>query len=331
MSRQATEQEGPFVAVVTPFYNSADALERCIESVLAQTYTRFEYILADNCSDDGSGVIAKRLAALDARIRYVRFSEHLPQGENYNRALRQISSGARYCKIVQADDFLFPPCLEEMVKLAQLHPTAGVIGAAREVGDQLDPQDWETVAMFCSGKEICQATLRGEVYAFGSPTSVMYRADLVQARDEFFRRNAFFDDTDVVFDLLKESDFAFCRHVLTHTSRDPKSMFGRVCSYDIGLLYRFMTAERIGDVFFLPAELAAVRKGLSVAYYERLVGALTKRSDRLAYLNFHRSVLRDSATIRISPAQLVRAVARKTARTLAKRGILAPFRAQASP
>ena len=48
-----------FVSVVTPFYNSAETLRRCIDSVLAQSHRNFQYILSDNASDVGSGEISR--------------------------------------------------------------------------------------------------------------------------------------------------------------------------------------------------------------------------------------------------------------------------------
>ena len=63
------------VSVVTPFYNTAPYLAQCIESVLAQTYPHFEYILMDNCSTDGSAEIAETYARRDSRIRLIRCNE----------------------------------------------------------------------------------------------------------------------------------------------------------------------------------------------------------------------------------------------------------------
>ena len=98
--------QSPLVSVVTPFHNTADYLEQCIKSVLAQTYEHFEYLLCDNCSSDGSTEIARAFAESDPRVRYMRFDELLPQVPNYNRALEQMSASAEWCKIVQADDWI---------------------------------------------------------------------------------------------------------------------------------------------------------------------------------------------------------------------------------
>ena len=106
----------PLVSVVTPFFNTAPYLAECIESVLAQSYSQFEYILMDNCSTDGSSEIAATYASRDPRIRLIRCSQFLAQMPNYNRALAEISDASKYCKIVQADDWIFPECLELMVQ-----------------------------------------------------------------------------------------------------------------------------------------------------------------------------------------------------------------------
>src|SRR4051812_41097887 len=105
----------PFVSIVTPFYNTEEYLAECIESVLGQTYQNWEYVLVNNKSTDKSAEIARRYAEKDTRLSLVHNTEFLGQVENYNHALRQISPESKYCKMVQADDWIFPRCLEEMV------------------------------------------------------------------------------------------------------------------------------------------------------------------------------------------------------------------------
>src|SRR6516225_6638513 len=117
------------VSVVTPFYNTALYLTECIESVLAQTYSEFEYILVDNCSTDGSTEIAESYARRDPRIRLIRRSHLLPQLGNYNDALTKISDASDYCKIVQADDLIFPHCLELMIKAFEQSETIGLVSS----------------------------------------------------------------------------------------------------------------------------------------------------------------------------------------------------------
>jgi glycosyltransferase involved in cell wall biosynthesis len=83
-------------------------LAQCIESVLAQRYPKFEYILMDNCSTDGSEEIAETYPPRDSPHTSHSVLSIFSQLENYNRALAEISEASQYCKIVQADDYIFP-------------------------------------------------------------------------------------------------------------------------------------------------------------------------------------------------------------------------------
>ena len=85
----------PVVSVVTPFYNVAPYLAECIESVLAQTFVDFEYLLVNNQSTDGSREIAAAHAARDPRIRLIDNQRFVGQVENYNGALAHVDARAQ--------------------------------------------------------------------------------------------------------------------------------------------------------------------------------------------------------------------------------------------
>lgn len=310
---------GPRLSVVTPFYNSAGTLARCIESVLSQSFGDFEYLLSDNLSNDGSYDIAAHFAARDPRIKLFRFTKHVGQTANYNRALRLISPNARYCKIVQADDYLLGSCLNEMIGLADRYPSVGLISSVREIEDQLDPPESDIPEEFSNGRDIARRMLLGGSHLFGSPTTVMYRADLVRARQDFYPDGSFFDDNEVALSLLRTSDFAFSSRTLTHTSRDPDSTLGKVISFDIGLLFRHLAMQTVGGEFFPERELLAVQPQLSRDYHEALLRALMRRTDRAAYLTFHRRVLA-AAGLRPRFGMLARCAAGKIPRRILQSG-----------
>jgi glycosyltransferase involved in cell wall biosynthesis len=113
----------PMVSVVVPAHNEAQNISECIESVLAQTHQNWECIILDNCSTDGTGEIAHQYAARDPRIHVRENKELLRAVANFNSALRQISGESKYCKIVFADDWIFPECLERMVAVAEEQPS----------------------------------------------------------------------------------------------------------------------------------------------------------------------------------------------------------------
>jgi glycosyltransferase involved in cell wall biosynthesis len=233
------------VSVVTPFYNSAPYLGECIESVLAQTWGDFEYVLLDNCSSDESGAIAERYARRDPRIRLLRNERLLPQVPNYNRALTLLSSESRYFKMVQADDTIYPRCLEEMVGFADAHPSVALVGSYFHKG-RVEPADMPHTAQVLPGREACRRQLLDGVFLFGSPTTLLMRADVVRARSPFYAEGRLYEDTEVCFEILRHHDFGFVPQLLSFTRIDPDSIMGSTSTYQAHLLDRLIRFRLYG-------------------------------------------------------------------------------------
>jgi glycosyltransferase involved in cell wall biosynthesis len=278
------------VSVVTPFYNTAPYLAECIESVLAQSHGDFEYVLVDNHSDDGGGEIAARYAARDARMRIVRPPSFLGQVPNYNFALSQIAPDTCYVKVVQADDTIFARCLAEMVALAEAHPTIGVVSAYRMFGAEVQPSGLAHTRTFMTGREACRVVLKDGIYLFGSPSTVMFRADLVRGRVPFYAEGRLFEDAEVCFDLLVDHDFGFVHQLLSFTRTENESLWSGMRAYNGWLLARRNQLAQYGKRFLERDELDELWRVRERHYRRFLAEAWLERRDE-GFWEFHRKGL----------------------------------------
>jgi glycosyltransferase involved in cell wall biosynthesis len=234
-------ESAPLVSVVTPFYNTADYLAECIESVLRQTYANWEYILVDNCSTDGSSDIAQRYAArFPEKIRLVHTDSFLTQVQNYNFGLSLISPRSAFCKMVQADDWIFPQCLESMVEVGEAHPQVGIVSAYELEGDHITLGGLPYPSPEVSGRDVCRLFFLKFRHFFGTPTSLLMRSDVVRSRNPFYdERLAPFEDSHVCFDLLRTWNFGFVHEVLTYSRRDNESTLSRIRPFQFELFTRY--------------------------------------------------------------------------------------------
>lgn len=207
----------PLVSIVTPVYNGAEYLAECIESILAQTYQNWDYTIVDNCSTDDSMQIARRYAGRDGRIRIHNNRHFLRVIPNHNVAIRQISPASKYCKMVFADDWIFPECIERMVSVAEQHPSVGIVGAYVLQGREVICTGLPYSTRVLSGREICRQQFLDRLYVFGSANAILYRASLVRGMDPFYNEANIHADTEVCFKLLRTSDFGFVHQILTFT------------------------------------------------------------------------------------------------------------------
>ena len=260
----------PLVSVVTPFRNTAQYLTQCIESVLAQTYTQFEYILSDNCSTDGSTEIAEDYARRDPRIRLIRQRALLPQVQHYNSALAEISSTSLYCKMVQADDWIFPDCLRLMVQAFQQQESIGLVSAYDLKGDVVRGTGFPGETSMLCGREMARLYFRTGLFVFGSPTTVMYRSALIREPQPFFEEHRLHEDTEKCMQILEHWDFGFVHQVLSFLRIDRDSISAASRTFQPNALDRYVVVRRFASAFLESSEAVALKKLAKGGYYRVL-------------------------------------------------------------
>ena len=242
------------VSVITPVYNGAAYLQECIQSVLAQTYENFEYLIVDNCSTDGSFKIAKKAASADQRINVIRCQEHVGVIQNWNRSLKSVDQNSGYIKFVHADDWLFPDCIARMVDVADNNDNVGIVSAYRLEEDKISldrlPQDAPLVpgedTFTMNGQKVARAILRDKASVLGSPTAFMIKSNLVRNGERFFLEEYLHADKDACLRLFQTCDFGFVRQVLTFTRRHNESVTSLTNRLDTRRQENLLLLEKYG-------------------------------------------------------------------------------------
>ena len=108
----------PGVSIILPCYNAAQTLGRCVDSLLAQTFSDIELLLIDDGSTDASGDIAEAYVRRDARVRVM----HLPKVGVAGARNRGIDAATGdYIGFADADDRVEPAMYDALYGAAMRH------------------------------------------------------------------------------------------------------------------------------------------------------------------------------------------------------------------
>lgn len=283
----------PFVSVVTPVYNGDRYLTECIESVLAQSYENWEYVIANNCSTDRTREIAESFAKRDSRIRLHNNQEFVSAFQNQNHALRQMSPESKYCKVVHADDWLFPECITRMVELAEAHPTVGIVGSYGLRDRRVAWGGLPYPSTVVPGREICRRTLLEGLYVFGYPTSLLIRCDLVRNQEAFYDESNTHADKQACFEVLRHSDFGFIHQVLTFNRTHNDSRTSRIADQlNTYILGNLMILKKYGPVYLTNEEYEQYLKNHIKHYYTFLARSLFQPRKK-EFWEYHKNGLKN--------------------------------------
>lgn len=106
------EKDFPFLSIIVPAKDEAHGIRACVDALLAQSYPRFEIIVVDDRSADGTADIVEEIARRDSRVRLERVRD-LPAGwTGKTHALDQAQRSAKgeWLLFVDADTILEPCC-----------------------------------------------------------------------------------------------------------------------------------------------------------------------------------------------------------------------------
>lgn len=107
----------PRISVIVPVYKVEPYLRRCVDSILAQTFTDFELILVDDGSPDNCGAICDEYAAKDARIHVIHQKNGgLSAARNAGIDWAFANSDSQWLSFIDSDDWVHPCFLEYLYR-----------------------------------------------------------------------------------------------------------------------------------------------------------------------------------------------------------------------
>ena len=128
------------VSIIVPVYNIERYIQKCVDSILAQSYQSFELILVNDGSTDYSGKICDAYEAIDSRIKVV----HKPNGglTSARNAGLSVARG-EWIMHVDGDDWINHDMLKEMLYVAEKTSADVIIGNLRFVYEENNYWDYK--------------------------------------------------------------------------------------------------------------------------------------------------------------------------------------------
>lgn len=137
MSEAATEMtDKSKLAVIMPVYNAGEFLKECVDSVLNQTFSNFQFFVCNDGSTDNSLAILNEYAAFDSRIKVLCNPQNLGIVGTRNHLLAELPPDIEFVAMIDADDVCYPDRFEKQIAFLQAHPEIGGVGSSLDIIDE---------------------------------------------------------------------------------------------------------------------------------------------------------------------------------------------------
>lgn len=107
------KKEKDLVSIIMPTYNCGEFIEKAINSIINQTYTNWELIIVDDCSNDDTKEVLKKYEA-DKRINYIKLTKNSGAAVARTKAIKR--ANGNYIAFLDSDDLWYPDKLTKQLK-----------------------------------------------------------------------------------------------------------------------------------------------------------------------------------------------------------------------
>lgn len=107
----------PLISIIVPVYKVEPYIDKCIQSILKQTYNNLQIILVDDASPDNSGKICDKYALMDNRIEVIHKSSNTGLSDARNIGISKAKG--KYIGFVDSDDYINEEMYEDMYNLIE--------------------------------------------------------------------------------------------------------------------------------------------------------------------------------------------------------------------
>lgn len=181
------------ISVIVPIYNAEKFLEKCLDSIVKQTYKNLEIILINDGSTDSSKNICIDYKRRDSRIVYI---DNNNNGVSYSRNDGIKISTGKYITFIDADDYVSLTFIEDMIIEAQNDKYDLIISAYKEVYNNKINE--EKIKNYSCLKD----DLRNDYYKLlkflKTPWGKLYKADIIKQHKIMFPEG-FITSEDQIF------------------------------------------------------------------------------------------------------------------------------------
>lgn len=187
----------PAISVVVPVYKVEKYLDRCVQSILTQTFTNFELILVDDGSPDNCGNMCDAYAKQDSRVQVVHKENG---GLSDARNVGKTAAVGEYILFVDSDDYIAPHLMETLYTLAKkYHADISCGGAYNCYQNKKISQFSERKELVYDGVTALKKMLQGQDLP-GSAWGKLYSKNLCNQLD--FQVGKYYEDAFFQVDMF---------------------------------------------------------------------------------------------------------------------------------